>query len=56
MDAETNEAFLACRLILLDESPDLRPVGKGEAARKISEKFMMKIIEKDVTKAEDHYS
>lgn len=56
MDAETNEAFLACRLILLDKSPGFRPAGKREAVRKISEKIMMKVVKKDVTKAEDHYS
>ena len=60
MIAETNEllikAFLACRLILLDKSLALKPAGKGEAVQKISGNLVMKMVKKDVTKADDLYS
>ena len=50
MNAETNEllleAFLACRLILLDKSLALKPAGKGEAVQKISGNLVMKWLRK----------
>ena len=38
------EAYLACRLVLLDKSPGLRPIGIGEVIRRILGKSFMTIV------------
>ena len=45
------EAFLACRLIPLDKNPGLRPIGAGEALRRIAGKVVMKVVKEDIKKA-----
>ena len=41
IDASTLEAFLACRLILLDKNLGLRPKGVGEILRRIAGKTVV---------------
>ena len=45
------EAFTACRLILLDKKPGLRPIGVGEILRRIAGKVIMMTFKKDITYA-----
>ena len=47
-DAETLQALMACRLISLDKSPGLRPIGIGEVLRRIMGKAVMSIFRRDV--------
>ena len=42
------EAYLACRLVPLDKSPGLRPIGTGEVIRRILGKIFMTIVKEDV--------
>ena len=42
------EAFLACRLIPLDKSPGVRPIGVGEVLRRIAGKVFMSVVKDDV--------
>ena len=42
------EAYLACRLVPLDKSPGLRPIGIGEVIRRILGKSFMTIVKEDV--------
>ena len=42
------EAFLACRLILLDKKPGLRPIGVGEILRRIAGKVVVSVIREDI--------
>ena len=45
------EAFIACRLIPLNENPGLSPINAGEVLRRIAGKVVMKILKKDVMHA-----
>ena len=45
------EAFLACKLIPLDEQSGVRPIGIGEVLRRVIGKIVMKLLKKDVLKA-----
>ena len=42
------EAYLACRLVPLDKSPGLRPVGIGEVLRRVMGKTVMSVVKQDV--------
>ena len=42
------EALLACRLIPVDKSPGLRPIGVGEVLRRIAGKVVMSVAKGDV--------
>ena len=41
-------AYTACRLIALNKNPGVRPIGVGEAARRIIGKAILKVIKPDV--------
>ena len=41
------EAYLACRLVPLDKSPGLRPIGIGEVLRRIVGKVFMSVVKDD---------
>ena len=41
------EAFIACRLILLNKNPGLRNIGVGEVLRRITTKVAMNLLKKD---------
>ena len=43
-------AYTACRLIALNKNPGVRPIGVGEAARRIIGKAILKVIKPDVLK------
>ena len=45
------EAFLACRLILLDKQPGVRPIGTDLLLRRVIGKIVMKLLKRDVLKA-----
>ena len=42
------EAFTACRLIPLNKTPGLRPIGISEILRRIAGKVVMSVVKKDV--------
>ena len=44
-------ALLACRLIPLNKCPGVRPIGIGEASRRIISKAVMTVLKDDITKA-----
>jgi hypothetical protein len=50
-DPESIEALMACRLILLDKSPGVRPIGIGEVLRRIMGKAVMYVVRPDVIQA-----
>ena len=45
------ESFVACRLILLDKKPGLRPIGVREVLRRIAAKAVMMLFKNDITHA-----
>ena len=45
------EALIACRLIPLDKSPGVRPIGVGEVLRRIIGKSLMYVVTSDVCSA-----
>ena len=45
------EAFLACRLTLLDKNPGLPPIGVGEVLQRIAGKVVMKLVKEGIKKA-----
>ena len=45
------KSLVACKLISLNKNSGLRPIGVGEALRRISGKFVMMISKQDVMKA-----
>ena len=45
------ESFVACRLILLDKKPGLRPIGIGEVLRRIAVRAVMMLLKNDITHA-----
>ena len=50
VDPEGLAAYTACRLIALNKNPGVRPIGVGEAARRIIGKAIMKVIKSDILK------
>ena len=44
-------SLVACRLILPDKCPGVRPIAIGEVARRIIAKAIMRIVKTDVTQA-----
>ena len=51
LDPSGFSAFLVCRLIALDKSPGVRPIGIGEVCRRIIGKSILKIIGLDIQEA-----
>ena len=47
-EARDLEAYLACRLIPLDKSPGVRPIGIGEVLRRIVGKAIISVIRPDI--------
>ena len=45
------ESFVACRPILLDKKPDLRPIVVGKVLRRIAGKVVMMLFKNDITHA-----
>ena len=43
--------FVACRLIVLDKNPGVRPIGTGEAVRRLIAKVTLSIIRDDIQAA-----
>ena len=50
-DGTPLDAFLACRLIPLDNNRGLRPIGVGEVLRRIAGQVVMQVVKKDIKKA-----
>ena len=48
INPEGLSAFTACRLIPLDKSPCVRPVGKGEVASRIAAKAVLCLLSDDI--------
>ena len=48
VDPKSLEAFLSCRLIPLDKSPGVRPIGVSEVLRRIVGKAVMEILRTDL--------
>ena len=44
-------AFVACRLIPLDKSPGVRPIGIGEVPRRIIAKAILRLLQPDIIEA-----
>ena len=44
VETHTIEAFLSCRLIPLDKSPGLRPIGVGEVLRRIAGRVIVSVL------------
>ena len=44
-------AFVACRLIALDKTPGVRPIGIGEVSRRIIAKAVTQIVKSDIAKS-----
>ena len=51
IDPTTLEAYVACRLIPLDKSPGVRPIGVGEVLRRIVGKCVGWVVKDDVQQA-----
>ena len=51
IDSSTLSAFLACRLIPLDKSPGVRPIGIGEVPRRIISKAVLWMFSTDIESA-----
>jgi hypothetical protein len=51
VDPSSIEAFLANRLIPLDKSPGLRPIGVGEVHRRIIAKTIVKFLKEDILRS-----
>ena len=50
-DSNSIQALMACRLIPLDKSPGVRPIGIGEVLRRIIGKAVMTIVKPDILAA-----
>ena len=48
---ESLSAFVACRLIPIDKSPGVRPIGIGEVPRRIIAKSILKVVSNDIQEA-----
>ena len=53
VDPSGLEAFTACRLIVLDKCPGVRPVGFEEVAPRIISKAMARVFDHEIQKATD---
>lgn len=51
IDGDSLSAYTACRLIALDKSPGVRPIGVAEVLRRILGKAIMSVVSKDVQRA-----
>ena len=51
VNPEGLSAFVACRLILLDQCPGMTPIGVGEVPQRIIAKSILQIIGRDVEEA-----
>ena len=50
-DPGSIEALMSCRLIPLDKSPGVRPIGIGEVIRRIIGKSVMFVVKQDVLRS-----
>ena len=50
VEIHTTEAFLACLLLSLDKNAGLRPIGIGEALRRIAGMVIVLVLKEDVIK------
>ena len=50
-DPDSIEALMSCRLIPLDKSPGVRPIGIGEVIRRIIGKSVMSVVKQDVLRS-----
>ena len=48
IDSNALEAYTACRLIPLDKSPGVRPIGIGEVLRRIIGKAVISLVKRDI--------
>ena len=51
VDPDGLSAFVACRLIPVDKSPGVRPIGIGEVPRRIISKAILWILSSDIQDA-----
>ena len=51
VDPEGMRAYTACRLIRIDKSPGVRPIGMSEVIRRIVGKAIMRVVKDDVLAA-----
>ena len=51
VDPTSLEAYVACRLIPLDKKPGVRPIGIGEAMRRILGKAILRLTNQDIKEA-----
>ena len=54
LGGESLSAYVACRLIALDKSPGVRPIGVAEVLRRIIGKAIMSIVKVDIQQAAGH--
>ena len=48
VDPKSIEVLVVCRLIPLDKSPDIRPIGVGEVLRRIIGKAILTVLKSDI--------
>ena len=48
LDPLTLEAYVSCRLILVDKNPGVRPIGVGEILRRIVGKYIGWVLKEDI--------
>ena len=48
VDPASLSAFVSCRLIALDKSPGVRPIGVGETVRRIIAKAVLSVLKEDI--------
>ena len=54
VDPKSIERLVACRLILLDKSPGVRPIGVGEVLRRIIGKVILTVLKSNILNVTDY--
>ena len=54
VDPKSIEGLVACRLISLDKSPGVRPIGIGEVLRRIIGKAILTVLKSDILNITDY--
>ena len=54
VDPKSIERLVACRLILLDKSPGVRPIGVGEVLRRIIGKVILTVLKSNILNVNDY--